>query len=157
MVKRLVRYKRESGALVKMAETPVLEGGKVDIGWLPVVGLMGSAIIERGNNANGEYIKWADGTMVCTKSATVQSGPAETWGAIFALPAHIGSFPAAFTDKPFVSVYVYSPTAGHLMTSNSPNLDPTQIIEVDAIRPTGVSVGTQYPVTYSLLAIGRWK
>lgn len=66
MAKRLVRYKRESGALVKIAETPVLEGGKVDIGWLPVVGLMGSAVIERGSNANGEYIKWADGTMICT-------------------------------------------------------------------------------------------
>ena len=59
------RYKRENGQLVKIAETPVLENGKVDISWLPVVGTMGSAVIERGSNANGEYVKFADGTMVC--------------------------------------------------------------------------------------------
>lgn len=156
MTKKVVRYKRINGALVKQFEVPPLIGGLVDIASLPIVGTAGSAVIERGSNANGEYTKFADGTMICTKRATVQA-KAEAWGSLFALPVQIGSYPAAFTDIPFVSVYMYSSVVGYLMTSNSSNLDNTQIGKVDAIRPNHVSVGTQYPVTFSLHAIGYWK
>ena len=44
--------------------------GLSDIGQFPetIVGSMGSAIIERGSNANGEYVKFADGTLLCSSS-----------------------------------------------------------------------------------------
>ncbi|WP_111639998.1 pyocin knob domain-containing protein [Marinomonas shanghaiensis] len=32
------------------------------------------AIIERGSNANGEYTKFADGTMICSRTVVLQSG-----------------------------------------------------------------------------------
>lgn len=65
VVKKLVRYKNVSGALVKQFETPPLVDGLVDISQLPVVGTMGAAVIERGSNANGLWVKWADGTLIC--------------------------------------------------------------------------------------------
>ena len=94
MAKRLVRYKRENGQLVKIAETPVLENGKVDISWLPVVGTMGSAVIERGSNANGEYVKFADGTMICTFNSGSLGSDKSTLNTCV--------FPAAFVSKPKV-------------------------------------------------------
>ena len=32
-------------------------------------GVPTGAIIERGSNANGEYVKYADGTLICTRAA----------------------------------------------------------------------------------------
>ena len=63
MTKKVVRYKRINGALVKQFEVPPLIGGLVDIASLPIVGTAGSAVIERGSNANGEYTKFADDDM----------------------------------------------------------------------------------------------
>jgi len=40
-------------------------------------GIPTGAIIERGSNANGEYVKFADGTLECWK-AVIFSGPAES-------------------------------------------------------------------------------
>jgi hypothetical protein len=34
-------------------------------------GVPTGAIIERGSNANGEYVKYADGTMICTRGFTL--------------------------------------------------------------------------------------
>lgn len=34
-------------------------------------GIPTGAVIERGANANGEYIRWADGTQICTHTITV--------------------------------------------------------------------------------------
>lgn len=65
MAKRLVRYRRENGALVKIAELPMLENGKVDISQLPVVGTDGAAIISEGSNANGSWVRFANGTQIC--------------------------------------------------------------------------------------------
>ncbi|WP_302806551.1 hypothetical protein [Cloacibacillus porcorum] len=66
MSKKLVRYKNVNGVLVKQFESPALVNGTIDISQLPVVGTMGAAIIETGENANGRYTKFADGTMICT-------------------------------------------------------------------------------------------
>ena len=113
MAKRLVRYKRENGQLVKIAETPVLENGKVDISWLPVVGTMGSAVIERGSNANGEYVKFADGTMHC-------------WSVYIPFGSDPGvmqtfTYPAAFAAVPIVlpSVAIYMGNNKIVHASNS--------------------------------------
>ena len=55
-------------------------------------GIPTGAIIERGSNANGEFVKYADGTMICTGSATVNFNNTST--------RQDYSFPAAFTDTP---------------------------------------------------------
>lgn len=50
-------------------------------------GVPTGAIIERGSNANGQYVRWADGTQICWHSfATVSGGT--TW-----------TYPAAFTGS----------------------------------------------------------
>lgn len=47
--------------------------GLTNVGQFPqsIVGSMGSAIIESGSNANGNYVKFADGTLICTSMVGV--------------------------------------------------------------------------------------
>ena len=66
MPEKYLVQRRTASGLETVAELPMLAGDKIDISLLPVVGTMGSAVIESGENANGRYIKWADGTMICT-------------------------------------------------------------------------------------------
>jgi hypothetical protein len=56
-------------------------------------GVPTGAIIERGSNANGEFVKYADGTMICTRSATVSLNSNSFQS--FSLPATFVAIPAA--------------------------------------------------------------
>lgn len=163
MAKKVVRYKRINGALVKQFEVPPLIGGLVDIASLPVVGNMGAAIIERGSNANGEYIKWADGTMICTKSASTDNVSFSEWYNIYERNPNgprpqLGSFPATFVDIPAISIsgsmsgplgdwYSMWIVYGRPATRNA-------FPEITISRPSMVSAMT---VTLYGIAIGRWK
>lgn len=68
-------------------------------------GVPTGAIIERGSNANGEYVKYADGTMICWISTLASSiaidttlGTSTLWyGNI------VWNFPATFVGNPTVS------------------------------------------------------
>ena len=153
MAKRLVRYKRENGQLVKIAETPVLENGKVDISWLPVVGTMGSAVIERGSNANGEYVKFADGTMICTFNSGSLGSDKSTLNTCV--------FPAAFISKPKVypAISLYEENVnttlatGFVFTARLADTSLTYC-KVAAISLNGVPLSNG---DGNLIAIGRWK
>ena len=153
MAKRLVRYKRENGQLVKIAETPVLENGKVDISWLPIVGTMESAVIECGSNANGEYIKWADGTMICTFNSGYLGSDKSTLNTCV--------FPAAFISKPKVypAISLYEENVnttlatGFVFTARPADTSLTYC-KVAAISLNGVPLSNG---DGNLIAIGRWK
>ena len=69
--------KRNAAGLEEVLRTLLLDSeNKVPAERLRIVGALAEgAIIERGSNANGEYIRWADGTQVCWITAlTAQSG-----------------------------------------------------------------------------------
>lgn len=73
-------------------------------------GVPKGAIIERGANANGTYIKFADGTMICQFAA---SAPITTSGAygstgFFITPVQNLTFPATFITVPTVNVDGFS-------------------------------------------------
>jgi len=59
-----------------------------------------SSVIERGSNANGEYIKFADGTMICT-SSTINAPNQITvaFGSIFRTNDFDWTFPSSFLDS----------------------------------------------------------
>lgn len=60
-------------------------------------GVPTGAVIERGSNANGSYVRFADGTQIC--SHTITTGILNVAsGAIFASPSYTWSFPAAFAS-----------------------------------------------------------
>lgn len=60
------------------------------------------AVIERGHNANGEYVRFADGTQICTFTLPAVDCT-NTEGALFASSALTWDFPMAFAATPCVS------------------------------------------------------
>lgn len=110
-------------------------------------GVPTGAIIERGSNANGEYVRFADGTQICWLRESVAGAPTVGFGSIFRSQTITWTFPAAFASAPSVSV-----------ASNSIG------IWVDAQIPSGSSVGLRLysaasqsgSFTAQCIATGRW-
>lgn len=153
MAKRLVRYKRENGALVKIAELPMLENGKVDISWLPVVGTDGAAIISEGSNANGSWVRFANGTQIC-QTADVLVG--RTPGVIKTI-----TYPAAFVSTPHVvpSFDIYEENSNTTLASGfvyaaKPGTKTSTGCAISIISLGGVPLING---SSKMIIIGRWK
>jgi len=99
-------------------------------------GVPTGAIVETGSNVNGQYVKYADGTMVC-------------WLADYN-PTNLGgyydwSLPTAFVD----TTYFYSPT--------NANGSTIYTVAWPASRKTTTSCRCRYFVArVNMYAIGRW-
>lgn len=65
------------------------------------------AVVERGNNANGRYVRFADGTQICTYEVTFDTGTSPTDTKTYPYPA---SFNGGFPD--YVNVSLKSAAAG---------------------------------------------
>jgi len=106
------------------------------------------AVVERGNNAQGTYVRFADGTQICTFQAVIDvTAPAvQTFG-----------FAASFATAPAVS-------ANHISdTPNTPiELGNLRCLRGDtgswrvSIKTTGTVAGDPDEDTLILNAIGRW-
>ena len=113
------------------------------------------AIMESGSNANGEYVKYADGTMICSSSKTVTtSAPVgnvygSTSGTIFLIPDAVSNFPVAFTVPPRCFSNASRDTA--TPSPSVSNVSASQYV----IRARSAQNGATFNV--EVLAIGRWK
>lgn len=152
MPDKYIIQRRTASGLETVAELPALENGKVDLSWLPVVGSMGSAIIERGSNANGEWVRWEDGTQVCY--ATLSNITPSWIGAPGWITQENVTFPAAFISVP----KILGQTLDGLVSSRATfvgNITATATGAVISVRAISSDNQTGFSITY--LAIGRWK
>lgn len=99
--------------------------------------LDGVNIVERGSNANGEYVRYADGTQICWGStSTGASGPV-TW-----------TYPVAFASSTRVIGQIDSDTT----TFHSHQNSSLNQVQVNAWNNAGVRLVRNM----RNLAIGRW-
>lgn len=135
-------------------------------GWqlcgLPILGTVSQsagsptgAIIERGGNANGEYVRFADGTQICS---AIIDDTAAAWstaaGALFTRSSFLTvNFPASFAATPVVTASAnYStslPVFGvgvRNVATNAANVIPWSVVSLAA----GLAKGLQ------VQAVGRW-
>lgn len=114
-------------------------------------GIPTGAVIESGSNANGVYIKWADGTMICTGSAASSLTTSTGVGNIFQSPSVASfTFPAAFSATPTVmsdSVFTGGAARAWCFLDVATSTDCTII----AAGPTASAVAQP-----RYLAVGRW-
>lgn len=115
-------------------------------------GVPTGAIIERGSNANGEYTKFADGTLICTYKWSDTNTAPTAFGNIWLGDAYTWTFPVSFVSPPFVTGMVdasgprkWLTGAGSSVTNGQARF---QIMY-------GISTGPAASQN-SLLAIGRW-
>lgn len=120
-------------------------------------GVPTGAIIERGSNANGEYVKFADGTMICSRKITFV-GPINTlFGAVYnGAVVAASNYPATFAAIPATAMLVESITDGDpwLVGSNSRPVTTTQWGGFYVLNP--ISIGSSVTAIIGLSATGRW-
>lgn len=113
-------------------------------------------IIEEGSNDKGNYIKYRNGTMICTSRTTYTNlvvGTAS--GSCYSNDANIFiDFPEAFISRPVVSLQVTGTTTGWLMTFTATG---TPEIRTDGFRIFRTTSRTSSTYYVDMIAIGRWR
>lgn len=113
----------------------------------------GGAIIERGSNSNGEYVKFADGTLICTMNITVTNQAlADAYGSLFQ-GARTWDFPMPFASPPAVtcSLFKWGSAASWGGVAQTPSGSSVALRGWDiAARPSGTATNI------SATAEGRW-
>ena len=111
-------------------------------------------IVESGSNDNGSWIKYSDGTMICTKTISIITPITSPWGALYESgDVILGQFPQAFISNPRVSVTNNS-SAGALIEAV---MDVTTTSAGKCWLCRGTSRDSQLPYVLDIIAIGRWK
>ena len=150
MPEKYLVQRRTATGLETVAELPVLAGDKIDILQLPVVGSMGAAIIECGSNANGSYIKWADGTMFCTNKWVL---PIATVGRPYKFVVGVSAINNNNQTNNNVYTSIGYQEGETYVWSTGTNSGAHTLAQ--AIRTGGSYSVVSY--TADLVAIGRWK
>jgi len=110
-------------------------------------------IVERGSNANGEYVKFADGTLICTynNTAVASFSISNSYGSLYQAGKNF-TLPATYIDTNYaVSCRVSYGTGaswsqGYANTTTIVTLQAWDIVSRDGTATSNVSY----------LTIGRW-
>ena len=115
-------------------------------------------IIESGNNENGSWTKWADGTMMCIKHVTGVTPVNRAWGSLYeSLDVPLGDYSQPFIEIPIVSATIsipYGESGNGLFIEWIKDKSKTSYGSAIFVRPNE-SDGATYQV--DLTAKGRWK
>lgn len=114
-------------------------------------GVPTGGIIERSSNANGEYVKFADGTMICTGTVSGSVATSIASGALYYSSALSWSFPAPFAAVPAVSCSP-SGASANLWASEVAGSTTTSACAFYIMNTASQTVS----VVRRLIAIGRW-
>lgn len=110
----------------------------------------GSPIIDSGNNENGNWVKFSDGTMICYAkiTATISSSYQGTY---YAGGWH---FPLAFIEIPVVLFSAKTYPYG-LVALDDFSASATGNFTIQSVSTTPTLNSST--ITFSMCAIGRWK
>ena len=111
-----------------------------------------NSVVESGSNANGQYTKFADGTMICRNKVTFTATMVE-WGNMYGYdyqPTNGIHFAQPFIEKPDVSAMTIGAAAALIQ-----RLVYTKdiISQISISRPN--KRDDSYEISYT--AIGKWK
>ena len=113
-----------------------------------------NSIVESGSNANGDYIKYSDGTMICTKKVSfVGLQFTIAWGSAYETPkVELGDYAQEFVDIPLMFITAATSSAMAEGVDNT----KTGFGKVNFYRPIRTDT-TDYTYNIYLMAIGKWK
>ena len=107
------------------------------------------AVIERGSNANGEYVRFADGTQICTRTNLSAANASAAIGALFRSTANVTwSFPAAFAVAPALTMDCDDADSWATLAA-APSATSASLRAMAAISKTAA-------LTIRTIAVGRW-
>ena len=108
-------------------------------------------IVERGSNVNGEFVRFADGTQICTNNNFAAGATSIAVGAVFRSANQVWTYPMPFINVPCTSAKESG--GGGLSWSGLGDVADSSTVAMNFCVWCAVSG----PVTVQkLLAIGRW-
>lgn len=114
-----------------------------------------NSIVESGSNANGDYIKYSDGTMICTKKITFTNVVVnKAWGVVYetASKFSFGDYAQEFIETPSVSINLaYGSTC---FCESFTGRTKTAISSTWLWKPAVEASGN---MTFDVIAIGKWR
>jgi hypothetical protein len=113
-----------------------------------------NSIVESGSNANGDYIKYSDGTMICTKKVSfVGLQFTIAWGNVYETPpVELGDYAQEFVDIPLMFITAATSSAVAEGVGNT----KTGFGKVTFYRPIRTDYA-DYRYNFYLMAIGKWR
>ena len=110
-------------------------------------GVPTGAVIERGTAAAGEFVRFADGTQICTSAGVTVPNASTASGALFRSTATAWTFPRAFAAAPAVSGSVQDGDCW--LSAETPTATAVSLRAVSS-----VSKAAALPLR--VMAVGRW-
>ena len=104
-----------------------------------------------GSTDNGEYIKYADGTLICTGSKSITTSISVSFSGSFISTSQSFSYPLVFVDTPTPTVF--GRPSGRLCWIMSDSFN-SSAVAFYLTSPTSQASATG---TFSYMATGRWK
>ena len=114
-------------------------------------------IVESGSNDYGKWIKYSDGTMICTRSIEKQIPCNKTWGSLFyGFDSDTYNFAQEFITPPLLYLFAYQRLNSSFWLSNYYNtiVTTTGWHNYAIMRPTSAD---NVAFTLNILAVGDWK
>lgn len=108
---------------------------------------------QSGSNANGNWVKYKDGTMICTFSGTINISIPNAYGVLYQNLTDPFIFPATFIEPPVVTVGEMRWLGMVSWGTVAGTPTKTQVI----LRILDVGQRAVGPTNVSYTAIGRWK
>ena len=112
-------------------------------------------IVESGSNDNGSWIKYSDGTMVCTKKVKFTGVVINTvWGGVYETSSkfNFGDYAQEFIEIPNVSITLADGATCFCETFSERT--KKSIGSTWLWKPAVEADGT---MTFDVIAIGKWK
>lgn len=110
------------------------------------------AIIERGSNANGAYVRFADGTQICTSALLSAGNVDEALGYVFRTGEIVWTFPVVFAERPTTSGIEFAGVGNCWVTRGDTTPESANSASYRICRAVGVGLAPYA----KFMAIGRW-
>lgn len=112
----------------------------------------GHGQVKSGSNANGNWIRYPDGTQICYKIVKKTLTSSSMWQSQYSYAVDMGLFPVAFTNIPVINVTNGGDNASPGYIVLMANSTTTHAGAVSVVRPDSGS----YTFNINMIAIGRW-
>ena len=116
-----------------------------------------NGIVESGTNQYGNWIKYSDGTMICTRIMPMTISCNKQWGSLYyGTNTDPWNFPQTFIAPPIMSIKCIKTGNGSFFVGEYTGLEigNSYFKNIDIIRPNSYNDVT---VSVHCIAIGRWK
>jgi hypothetical protein len=110
-------------------------------------GVPTGALIERGSNANGEFVRFADGLQVCTRVNLTTPNASTALGSLFRSADVAWTYPAAFAVAPVVTGNVDDIDV--MLSAGVPSTTAVTLRAIAAVTKAAAQ-------TLRVVAVGRW-